>query len=100
MWESHGNRLWNGNQANAGVFNPTTETTSAPRNCAGDRHLHVLRRHQRIANIGFSKYNSMQVTARKRLTSQLDCIGVHLLEVDGSICRMRTERAHKSSQSD
>jgi hypothetical protein len=70
---SHGNRLWNGNQANAGVFNPTTETTAALASKFAQANRPFLPAYYagitRIANIGFSNYNSLQVTARKRLSA-------------------------------
>ncbi len=64
---SHGNRLWDGNQANA-----------APYSAGGTAANAQLRRPflpqyyggiTRIADIGFSNYNSLQVTGRKRLSS-------------------------------
>ncbi|GAC1416586.1 MAG: hypothetical protein NVSMB62_06410 [Acidobacteriaceae bacterium] len=70
---SHGDRLWNGNQANAGVFNPITETTAALASRFAQANRPFLPAYYagitRIANIGFSNYNSLQVSARKRLSA-------------------------------
>jgi hypothetical protein len=70
---SHGDRLWNGNQANAGVFNPTTETTAALASKFSQANRPFLPAYYagitKIANIGYSNYNSLQVTARKRLSA-------------------------------
>jgi len=65
--------LWDGNQANAGVFNPTTETTAALASKYAQANRPFLHQYYagitRIANIGYSNYNSLQVTARKRLSA-------------------------------
>jgi hypothetical protein len=70
---SKGDRLWDGNQANAGVFNPTTETTAALASKFAQANRPFLPAYYagitKIANIGFSNYNSLQVTARKRLSA-------------------------------
>jgi hypothetical protein len=70
---SMGDRLWDGNQANAGVFNPTTETTTALASKFAQVNRPFLPQYYagitRIANIGYSNYNSLQITARKRLSA-------------------------------
>jgi carboxypeptidase family protein/TonB-dependent receptor-like protein len=70
---SMGDRLWDGNQANAGVFNPATETTAALASKFAQANRPFLNQYYagitRIANIGYSNYNSLQVTARKRLSA-------------------------------
>ena len=70
---SMGDRLWDGNQANAGVFNPTTETNAALASKFAQANRPFLNQYYagitRIANIGYSNYNSLQVTARKRLSA-------------------------------
>lgn len=69
---SKGNRLWDGNQANAGVFNPVTETTTALASKYAQANRPFLPQYYagitRIANIGLSNYNSLQVTGRKRFS--------------------------------
>lgn len=70
---SKGDRLWDGNQANAGVFNPATETTAALASKYAQQNRPFLPQYYagitRIAAIGYSNYNSLQVTARKRLSA-------------------------------
>ena len=64
---SKGDRLWNGNQANAAPYSAGGSAANAqsrrpflPQYYAGIT---------KIANIGYSNYNSMQITARKRLSA-------------------------------
>jgi hypothetical protein len=70
---SMGERLWDGNQANAGVFNPTTETTTALASKFAQANRPFLPQYYagitRIAAIGYSNYSSLQITARKRLSA-------------------------------
>ena len=70
---SMGDRLWDGNQANAGVFNPATETTTALASKFAQVNRPFLPQYYagitRIAGIGYSNYNSLQITARKRLSA-------------------------------
>lgn len=70
---SLGDRLWDGDQANAGVFNPATETNAALASKFAQANRPFLNQYYagitRIANIGYSNYNSLQVTARKRLSA-------------------------------
>ena len=64
---SHGNGLWDGNQANAAPYSSGGSAANAqvrrpflPQYYGGIT---------RIAAIGYSNYNSLQVTARKRLSA-------------------------------
>ena len=70
---SMGDRLWDGNQANAGVFNPATETTTALASKFAQVNRPFLPQYYagitRIAGIGYANYNSLQITARKRLSA-------------------------------
>lgn len=70
---SMGDRLWDGNQANAGVFNPATETTSSLASKYAQANRPFLPQYYagitRISNIGLSNYNSLQITARKRFSA-------------------------------
>jgi Carboxypeptidase regulatory-like domain/TonB dependent receptor-like, beta-barrel len=70
---SMGDRLWDGNQANAGVFNPATETTASLASKYAQTNRPFLPQYYagitRIATIGYSNYNSLQITARKRLSA-------------------------------
>ena len=66
---SHGNRLWDGNQANAAPYSAggTAANAQARRPFLPQYYGGITR----IADIGFSNYNSLQVTGRKRLSSGL-----------------------------
>jgi len=70
---SKGDRLWDGNQANAGVYNPATETTISLAGSLAQANRPFLPQYYAgitsISNIGYSNYNSLQVTARKRLSA-------------------------------
>lgn len=64
---SHGNRLWDGNQANAAPYSAggTAANAQSRRPFLPQYYAGITR----IANIGFSNYNSLQVTARKRFSA-------------------------------
>jgi hypothetical protein len=64
---SHGNRLWDGNQANAAPYSAggTAANAQSRRPFLPQYYGGITR----IANIGYSNYNSLQVTSRKRLSS-------------------------------
>ena len=70
---SSGDRLWDGYQANAGVFNPATETTTALASKYAQANRPFLNQYYagitRITNIGLSNYNSLQITGRKRFSA-------------------------------
>ena len=64
---SQGDRLWNGNQANSAPYSPgaTFANAQSRRPFLPQYYAGITR----IANIGFSNYNSLQLTARKRLSA-------------------------------
>ncbi|GGA67439.1 cell envelope biogenesis protein OmpA [Edaphobacter acidisoli] len=64
---SHGNQLWDGNQANAAPYSAggTAANAQSRRPFLPQYYAGITR----IANIGFSNYNSMQITARKRFSA-------------------------------
>jgi hypothetical protein len=64
---SHGDRLWDGNQANAAPYSAggTAANAQSRRPFLPQYYAGITR----IANIGFSNYNSMQITARKRFSA-------------------------------
>jgi hypothetical protein len=75
---SKGDRLWDGNQANAGVFNPTTETNAALASEYAQANRPFLNQYYagitRIDAIGYSNYNSLQINERNTdLGSALRC---------------------------
>jgi hypothetical protein len=64
---SHGNRLWDGDQANSAPYSPgATAANAQSRRPFLPQYYGGI---TRIADIGFSNYNSLQVTGRKRLSS-------------------------------
>ena len=64
---SQGDRLWDGNQANAAPYSAggTAANAQARRPFLPQYYGGITR----IANIGYSNYNSLQITARKRLSA-------------------------------
>jgi hypothetical protein len=64
---SKGDRLWDGNQANAAPYSAggTAANAQSRRPFLPQYYSGITR----IANIGFSNYNSMQITARKRFSA-------------------------------
>jgi hypothetical protein len=63
---SNGDRLWNGNQANAAPYSAggTAANAQSRRPFLPQYYAGITR----IANIGYSNYNSMQITGRKRFS--------------------------------
>jgi len=63
---SHGDRLWNGNQANAAPYSAggTAANAQSRRPFLPQYYAGITR----ISNLGSSNYNSLQVTARKRFS--------------------------------
>jgi hypothetical protein len=64
---SRGDRLWNGNQANAAPYSAggTAANAQSRRPFLPQYYAGITR----ITNSGFSNYNSMQITARKRFSA-------------------------------
>ncbi len=64
---SQGDRLWDGNQANAAPYSAggTAANAQSRRPFLPQYYAGITR----IANIGYSNYNSLQLTARKRLSA-------------------------------
>jgi len=70
---SLGDRLWYVHEANAGVYNASTETTTALASQLAQSYRPFENQYfsgiERTSDIGYSNYNSLQVTAQKRLSA-------------------------------